>query len=73
MRHCRALAQVLRPESHPALYSIVLGEGVMNDAASVALLKAVGSLSSTASLTPGTLALLLAFFIYVFAASFALW
>lgn len=67
-----AQLQVLRPESHPALYSIVLGEGVMNDAASVALLKAVGSLSDSAPLTPATLALLLVFFVYVFAASFAL-
>lgn len=64
--------QVLRPESQPALYSIVLGEGVLNDAASVALLRAVNNLSDTADLSFTTLLFLLTSFIYVFVASFAL-
>lgn len=44
----------------------------MNDAASVALLKAVSNLSDSADLSFTTLLFLLTFFIYVFVASFAL-
>jgi hypothetical protein len=68
----RSCAQVLRPESHPALYSIVLGEGVLNDATSVALLRSVRPSDDSATLTPGVLAAMFTFFCYVFAASFAL-
>jgi NhaP-type Na+/H+ or K+/H+ antiporter len=64
--------QVLRPESHPALYSIVLGEGVLNDATSVALLRSVKPSDADAALTPGLLLSMFTFFCYVFAASFAL-
>lgn len=63
--------QVLRPESHPALYSIVLGEGVMNDATAVALLRAVPAAPDT-TLTPALFAQMLYFFAWVFASSFAL-
>lgn len=44
----------------------------MNDAASVALLKAVNNLSDSADLSFTTLLFLLTFFVYVFVASFAL-
>jgi NhaP-type Na+/H+ or K+/H+ antiporter len=67
--------QVLRPESHPALYSIVLGEGVLNDATSVALLRSVGVPTVGAkddTLTPGALFTILSFFLYVFFVSCAL-
>lgn len=68
--------QVLRPESHPALYSIVLGEGVLNDATSVALLRSVpapgDAVGDGGALTAATLARMLTFFLYVFAASCAL-
>ena len=33
--------QVLRPDRAPLLYSLVFGEGVINDATAVALLRAV--------------------------------
>jgi NhaP-type Na+/H+ or K+/H+ antiporter len=36
-----AVLQVIRPEEAGILYSLVFGEGVMNDATSVALLRAV--------------------------------
>ena len=36
-----AVLQVIRQDSHPLLYSLVFGEGVMNDATSIALLRAV--------------------------------
>lgn len=36
-----AVLQVIRPEEAGVLYSLVFGEGVMNDATSVALLRAV--------------------------------
>ena len=35
------MLQVIRPEEAGILYSLVFGEGVMNDATSVALLRAV--------------------------------
>ncbi len=38
---CVVLLQVIRPEEAGVLYSLVFGEGVMNDATSVALLRAV--------------------------------
>jgi len=63
---------VLRPESHPALYSIVLGEGVLNDATSVALLNAVGLLHDNAELSASTAAWISLTFLYLFAASCAL-
>ena len=37
----RACAQVLQQDRMPLLYSLVFGEGVINDATSVALLRAV--------------------------------
>lgn len=36
-----AVLQVIRPEEAGVLYSLVFGEGVMNDATSVAILRAV--------------------------------
>ena len=36
-----AVLQVLRPDRAPLLYSLVFGEGVINDATAVALLRAV--------------------------------
>jgi NhaP-type Na+/H+ or K+/H+ antiporter len=69
---CTPMLQVLRPESHPALYSIVLGEGVLNDATSVALLRSVKPSGSDAALTPSMLLSMMTFFLYVFGASLAL-
>jgi NhaP-type Na+/H+ or K+/H+ antiporter len=72
----RGVMQVLRPDSHPALYSIVLGEGVLNDATSVALLRSVGvpkgANDGDDTLTPGALFAILSFFLYVFFVSCAL-
>ena len=63
---------MLRPESHPALYSIVLGEGVLNDATSVALLRSVKPSDADAALTLGLMFSMITFFLYVFTMSFAL-
>ena len=41
-----AVLQVLRPDRAPLLYSLVFGEGVINDATAVALLRAVQVLLS---------------------------
>ena len=40
-RDCGHRLQVIRPEEAGVLYSLVFGEGVMNDATSVAILRAV--------------------------------
>ena len=46
-----AVLQVLRPDRAPLLYSLVFGEGVINDATAVALLRAVQVCSSCSHLS----------------------
>ena len=45
--------QVLRPDRAPLLYSLVFGEGVINDATAVALLRAVQVICWSYSVPPG--------------------
>ena len=47
-----ALRQVLRQDRAPLLYSLVFGEGVINDATAVALLRAVQARAAGLSLLP---------------------
>ncbi|CAL8467488.1 g7026 [Coccomyxa elongata] len=65
-----AVLQVLRPDRAPLLYSLVFGEGVINDATAVALLRAVQELgSSEKNLHASLVITVLTKFLYLFAAS----
>ncbi|KAK9803320.1 hypothetical protein WJX73_001939 [Symbiochloris irregularis] len=69
-----AVLQVLQQDRMPLLYSLVFGEGVINDATSVALLRAVQDLGVTSAepLHFSTILTVFAKFIYLFAASLLL-
>ena len=69
---CSPLSQVLDEDRAPLLFSIVFGEGVVNDATTVALLRAVAALGRAPTLSAGVGARLLASFAALFAASLAL-
>lgn len=67
-----AVLQVIRPEEAGILYSLVFGEGVMNDATSVALLRAVQAYSAANNVTETSMISILWDFGYLFLASLAL-
>ncbi|KAK9825253.1 hypothetical protein WJX74_003416 [Apatococcus lobatus] len=67
-----AVLQVLKQDRTPLLYSLVFGEGVMNDATAVALLRAVQALEPEGSLGMDTVVAILGRFLYLFAASLIL-
>ncbi|KAK9819478.1 hypothetical protein WJX81_001339, partial [Elliptochloris bilobata] len=68
-----AVLQVLRQDRAPLLYSLVFGEGVINDATAVALLRAVQELGSGGqALHASMIVTVLAKFLYLFAASMCL-
>ncbi|KAK9850077.1 hypothetical protein WJX84_003336 [Apatococcus fuscideae] len=67
-----AVLQVLKQDRTPLLYSLVFGEGVMNDATAVALLRAVQALEPEGALGPGIVVAILGKFLYLFAASLIL-
>ncbi|EIE24491.1 hypothetical protein COCSUDRAFT_46826 [Coccomyxa subellipsoidea C-169] len=65
-----AVLQVLRPDRAPLLYSLVFGEGVINDATAVALLRAVQELgTSEKDLHASLIITVLVKFLYLFVAS----
>ncbi|KAK9909394.1 hypothetical protein WJX75_001559 [Coccomyxa subellipsoidea] len=65
-----AVLQVLRPDRVPLLYSLVFGEGVINDATAVALLRAVQELgTSEKDLHASLVITVLIKFLYLFVAS----
>ncbi|KAL3143986.1 hypothetical protein ABBQ32_003794 [Trebouxia sp. C0010 RCD-2024] len=64
-----AVLQVLDKDRSPILFSLVFGEGVINDAAGVALLRAIQELGDEPSLTVRTAILITFSFLYLFVAS----
>ncbi|KAI3438747.1 hypothetical protein D9Q98_001166 [Chlorella vulgaris] len=67
-----ATLQILDQESSPMLYSLVFGEGVVNDATSIVLLRAVQKISRKSELTGNTLMLVLLNFSRLFILSLSL-
>ncbi|DBA95471.1 TPA: hypothetical protein ACH3X3_013336 [Trebouxia sp. C0006] len=64
-----AVLQVLNKDRSPILFSLVFGEGVINDAAGVALLRAIQELGDDPSLTFKTSVAITFSFLYLFVAS----
>lgn len=67
-----ATLQILDQEATPMLYSLVFGEGVVNDATSIVLLKAIQKMSGAVQLTGGALSELLINFSQLFVFSLIL-
>eukprot|EP00891_Asterochloris_glomerata_P003501 jgi/Astpho2/3501/e_gw1.00056.5.1_t len=64
-----AVLQVLKQDRNPLLYSLVFGEGVINDATAVALLRAVQALGSGLEVEGTAVVAIFGRFLYVFVAS----
>ncbi|PSC76023.1 sodium hydrogen exchanger 2-like [Micractinium conductrix] len=67
-----AALQILDADATPLVYSLVFGEGVVNDASSIVLLRAVQKISHVSQLTGDTLLLLVGNFARLFVLSLLL-
>lgn len=67
-----AALQILDPEATPVLYSLVFGEGVVNDASAIVLLRAVEKISRSSQLNGDTLLLICGNFMRLFTLSLLL-
>lgn len=67
-----ATLQVLSQSSSPLLYSIVFGEGVMNDATSIVLLKSIDLTDMKNGITLGEIFFLLGAFLWLFTISLSM-
>ncbi|CAL5219929.1 g1861 [Coccomyxa viridis] len=64
-----AVLQVLEPDRAPLLFNMVFGEGVINDATTVALLRTVQRLGIEPKMNAATVGLIFGKFLYLFLAS----
>ncbi|EIE20808.1 Sodium/hydrogen exchanger, partial [Coccomyxa subellipsoidea C-169] len=67
-----AVLQVLEQDRAPLLFNMVFGEGVINDATTVALLRTVQRLGETPQMNAATVGIIFGKFLYLFAASLLL-